>query len=109
MCQSRRRIQETFEQFYGVNPTPGYHYLVLLLQVENIAVEEGCGVHLDPGDVRSRTKVRLVVKVVGVGAVTGVDQLQCSSHHQHYSQGDHLNISDNSANTKMAVDAVLSL
>ena len=48
-------------------------------------MQECCGVHLDSGDVRSRTKVRLLVMVVeevgvgvgvGVGAVTGVDQLQ---------------------------------
>ena len=44
-------------------------------------MEEGRGVHLDPGDVGSRTKVGLVL-VVGGGAgpgpcaVTGVDQLQ---------------------------------
>ena len=42
-------------------------------------MEEGRGVHLDPGDVGSRTKVGLVVVVgggAGPGAVTGVDQLQ---------------------------------
>ena len=43
-------------------------------------MQECCGVHLDPGDVGSRTKVRMfVVEVEGVGggggAVTGVDQL----------------------------------
>ena len=63
-------------------------------------MEEGCGVHLDPGDVGSRTKVGLVVEGVGVGAVTGVHHLQATSHHQHNSQGDHFVISDNSRKTE---------
>ena len=63
-------------------------------------MEECCGVHLDPGDIGSRTKVRLVV-VEGGGAVPGVDQLHCTSHHQHNSQAEHLVISDNSGNTEM--------
>ena len=68
-------------------------------------MKEGCGVHLDPGDVRSRTKVRLMLEDVGVGvgAVAGVNQLQRTSHHQHNSQADHLVISDNSGNTEMVV------
>ena len=72
-------------------------------------MEECCGVHLDPGDVRSWAKVRMVVVGVGGGAVTGVDQLQCSTHHQHNSQGDHLVISDNSGNLKMVGCGLLFL
>ena len=64
-------------------------------------MEEGCGVHLDPGDVRGRTKVRLVVEALGVATVAGVHQLHRAYHRQNNSQADHLIISDNSGNTEI--------
>ena len=49
-------------------------YLVFFLQVENITMQEGCGVNLDPGDVWGRSELRS--ELDRVVTIPGVDQLQ---------------------------------
>ena len=53
--------------------------LVVLAEIENVTMQEGSGVHLDPGNIGSGAEVGLEVgKVV---TVPGVDQLQRAHHH----------------------------
>ena len=56
-------------------------HLVVLVEIENVAVKEGGGVHLNPGHVRSWTEVRLEVGLAVT--VPGVDQLEGGHRHQH--------------------------
>ena len=56
-------------------------HLVVLVEIENVAVKEGGRVDLNPSNIRSWTEVRLEVGLAVT--VPGVDQLEGGHRHQH--------------------------